>query len=80
MLIRSSPGQRARLGFRLVFIVSFFALGLDWVRDVHPLTGSPFWTDLLGYLGSIGYIASSALTLAVRDVSDQPGPFPMFEC
>lgn len=57
--------NRARLGFRLVFIVSFFALGLDWARDVRPLIGSAFWTDLLGYLGSFGYIASSALTLAI---------------
>lgn len=57
--------NRARLGFRLVFILSFFGLGLDWARDVRPLKGSAFWTDLLGYLGSIGYMASSALTLAI---------------
>jgi hypothetical protein len=29
-------------------------------------TGNAFWTDLLGYCGSIGYVVSSALTLTVR--------------
>lgn len=75
ILISSSlPIQRARFTFRLVFISSFLALGLDWTRDVHPLTVHAIWTDLLGYIGSMGYVASSALTLTVRDVFDQAHP------
>lgn len=57
--------NRARLGFRLLFVVSFFVLGVDWVRDARPSTGSALWTDLLGYFGSIGYIISLALTLVI---------------
>jgi hypothetical protein len=67
-LNRSSPPiQRARLTFRLMFIGSFLALGLDWTRDAHPLTAHAIWTDMLGYIGSMGYVASSALTLTVLD-------------
>ena len=47
--------------------MSFLSLGLDWARDVHPLTVHAIWTDILGFFGSIGYIFSSALTLIVRD-------------
>jgi len=38
------------------------------VQDAHPLTVHAFWTDTLGFFGSVGYISSSALTLTVRDV------------
>jgi len=57
-----------RLVFRVVFIASFLLLGLDWTREVHPLTTNAFWTDVLGLFGSIGYVSSSVLTLPVRDV------------
>jgi len=58
--------NRVRLGCRLVFVVSFLLLGLDWARGVHPLTVHAFWTDMLGYLGSIGYTISLALTLTIH--------------
>lgn len=57
-----------RLVFRLVFIASFLSLGVDWARENHPLTTHAAWSDFLGFLGSMGYVSSSALTLAVCNV------------
>lgn len=41
------------------------------MQDVQHLTIDPFWTDVLGLFGTIGYVSSSLLTLVVRGITSE---------